>query len=139
MVLFLLFFLLLISSFLFTSLLLLSFLFPFLTAENMSGNVYFCSLSSQTIVYKGQLTPEQVFPYFKDLQSPDFSSHMALVHSRFSTNTFPSWDRAQPNRMICHNGEINTLRGNKNWMFSRDGLIASSLFGEDYRQGNISY
>lgn len=94
------------------------------------GNFYVCSLSSQTITYKGQLTPEQVFPYFEDLQSPDFSSHMALVHSRFSTNTFPSWERAQPIRMMCHNGEINTLRGNKNWMYSRGGLMSSELLGD---------
>jgi glutamate synthase domain-containing protein 1 len=82
---------------------------------DIAGNMYVCSLSSQTVTYKGQLTPEQVFGYFKDLQQSDFASHMALVHSRFSTNTFPSWERAQPIRMMCHNGEINTLRGNKNW------------------------
>lgn len=100
-------------------------------AQNQAGNFYVCSLSSQTITYKGQLTPEQVFDYYHDLQSEHFSSHMALVHSRFSTNTFPSWERAQPNRMMCHNGEINTLRGNKNWMYSRSGLMTSPLFGED--------
>ena len=80
------------------------------THPDIAGNMYVCSLSSQTITYKGQLTPEQVLGYFTDLQEADFNSHMALVHSRFSTNTFPSWERAQPIRMMCHNGEINTLR-----------------------------
>jgi glutamate synthase domain-containing protein 1 len=101
---------------------------------DVMGNMYICSLSSQTVTYKGQLTPEQVLGYYKDLQMDDFHSHMALVHSRFSTNTFPSWERAQPIRMMCHNGEINTLRGNKNWMFSRGGMMSSPLFGEDYSQ-----
>lgn len=90
---------------------------------DIAGNIYVCSLSSQTVTYKGQLTPEQVLGYFWDLQQATFASHMALVHSRFSTNTFPSWERAQPVRMMCHNGEINTLRGNKNWMYSRGGMI----------------
>jgi len=76
----------------------------------------------------------KVVPYYKDLQRPDFETHMALVHSRFSTNTFPSWDRAQPIRMMCHNGEINTLRGNKNWMHSRGGLLESGYFGDDETQ-----
>jgi glutamate synthase domain-containing protein 1 len=62
-------------------------------------------------------------PYFSDLREPSFTSHLALVHSRFSTNTFPSWDRAQPLRVMCHNGEINTLKGNKKWMQSREGLL----------------
>ena len=96
----------------------------------IEGTMYVCSLSSQTVTYKGQLTPEQVMTYYRDLQEKDFTSHMALVHSRFSTNTFPSWERAQPIRMMCHNGEINTLRGNKNWMFSRGGLMSSPLLGE---------
>ena len=91
---------------------------------------YVCSLNNATIVYKGQLTPEQVWGYFKDLQSPDFTSHLALVHSRFSTNTFPSWSRAQPFRALCHNGEINTLRGNKNMMRSREAALASDYFGD---------
>lgn len=102
------------------------------------NNMYVCSLSSQTVTYKGQLTPEQVLGYFSDLQQEDFISHMALVHSRFSTNTFPSWERAQPIRMMCHNGEINTLRGNKNWMFSRGGLITSPLFGDVNEQALLS-
>jgi len=100
--------------------------------NELKGNVYVCSLSSQTVTYKGQLTPEQVLGYYIDLQQDDFLSHMALVHSRFSTNTFPSWERAQPIRMMCHNGEINTLRGNKNWMISREGQMTSPIFGEDY-------
>jgi glutamate synthase domain-containing protein 1 len=83
---------------------------------------YINSMSSQHITYKGQLTPEQVSQYYSDLKDPGFSSHLAMVHSRFSTNTFPSWERAQPIRMMCHNGEINTLRGNKNWMHSRGGI-----------------
>ena len=95
---------------------------------------YINSLTGKTITYKGQLTPEQVSQYFLDLKDPSFTSHMALVHSRFSTNTFPSWERAQPIRMMCHNGEINTLRGNKNWMFSRGGLMASEYFGNETAQ-----
>jgi glutamate synthase domain-containing protein 2/glutamate synthase domain-containing protein 1 len=93
--------------------------------------VYVCSLSSRTIVYKGQLHSGQVRNYFQDLQHEDFASHMALVHSRFSTNTFPSWDRAQPYRMLCHNGEINTLRGNKNNMNARSALLVSPFFGPE--------
>ena len=73
---------------------------------------YVCSLSTKVIIYKGMLTTEQLFKYFPDLASPDYTSHLAMVHSRFSTNTFPSWDRAQPMRFMSHNGEINTLRGN---------------------------
>lgn len=92
---------------------------------------YINSLTSHTITYKGQLTPGQVSQYFLDLQDPTFISHMGLVHSRFSTNTFPSWERAQPIRMMCHNGEINTLRGNKNWMYSRGGIMASDIYGDE--------
>ncbi|MEE9354104.1 MAG: glutamate synthase central domain-containing protein, partial [Methylococcaceae bacterium] len=92
---------------------------------------YVCSLSSKVIVYKGQLMPAQVFKYYPDLREDDFTSHLAMVHSRFSTNTFPSWDRAQPNRFMSHNGEINTLRGNKNWMRAREGVAKSELFGDD--------
>ncbi len=91
---------------------------------------YINSLTTHHITYKGQLTPEQVSQYYLDLQDPSFVSHMALVHSRFSTNTFPSWERAQPIRMMCHNGEINTLRGNKNWMYSRGGIMASPIYGD---------
>lgn len=86
-------------------------------------DVYICSLSSETIVYKGQLTPDQVEAFYLDLQDPMFTSYMALVHSRFSTNTFPAWHRAQPMRMLGHNGEINTLRGNVNWMKARQGVM----------------
>lgn len=92
---------------------------------------YICSLSSNTIVYKGQLAPNQVYSYYHDLVNADFEAHFALVHSRFSTNTFPSWDRAQPLRLAAHNGEINTLRGNKNWMRAKEGVMKSELFGDD--------
>ncbi|AWB09490.1 glutamate synthase (NADH) large subunit [Thermodesulfobium acidiphilum] len=91
---------------------------------------YICSLSSRTIVYKGMLTPQQVPEYYKDLRDPDFESAIAVVHSRFSTNTFPSWERAHPYRYIIHNGEINTLRGNINWMKAREKLFASKVFPE---------
>ncbi|KAI9716892.1 MAG: glutamate synthase [NADH] [Candelaria pacifica] len=92
---------------------------------------YLCSLSNKNIVYKGQLSPVQVYQYFHDLVSIDYEGHFALVHSRFSTNTFPSWDRAQPLRWAAHNGEINTLRGNKNWMRAREGVLKSGLFGDE--------
>ncbi|GJN18063.1 hypothetical protein PR202_gb05181 [Eleusine coracana subsp. coracana] len=91
---------------------------------------YMCSLSSRTIVYKGQLMPSQLKGYYyADLGHENFTSYMALVHSRFSTNTFPSWDRAQPMRVLGHNGEINTLRGNKNWMTAREGLLECEKLG----------
>ena len=92
---------------------------------------YVCSLSTKVIIYKGMLTPAQVMPYFPDLRDEDFETHLAMCHSRFSTNTFPSWDRAQPLRFMSHNGEINTLRGNKNWMRAREGSAQSELFGEE--------
>lgn len=95
---------------------------------------YVCSLSTKTLIYKGMLTPEQVVPYFPDLSDPDFETHLAMVHSRFSTNTFPSWDRAQPLRFMSHNGEINTLRGNVNWMRAREGMAKSELFGDDLKK-----
>ncbi len=95
---------------------------------------YVCSLSSKVIVYKGMLTPDQVPLFYPDLQDKDFASHLAMVHSRFSTNTFPSWDRAQPNRFMSHNGEINTLLGNVNSMNSRQGLLSSELFGDDLKK-----
>ncbi|EJT98370.1 NADPH-dependent glutamate synthase [Dacryopinax primogenitus] len=91
---------------------------------------YVCSLSTKNIVYKGQFSPPQVFDYYHDLNHVLYKSHFALVHSRFSTNTFPSWDRAQPMRFAAHNGEINTVRGNKNWMHAREGVIKSPLFGD---------
>ena len=92
---------------------------------------YICSLSTKVIIYKGMLTTAQVVPYYPDLQDPDYKTHLAMVHSRFSTNTFPSWDRAQPFRFMSHNGEINTLRGNKNWMTAREGTMQGELFGDD--------
>ncbi len=94
---------------------------------------FVATLSSRTIVYKGMLMPEQVDAYFADLTDPDFESALALVHSRFSTNTFPSWDRSHPYRYIAHNGEINTLRGNINWMHARESLLASPLFSDRLR------
>jgi glutamate synthase (NADPH) large chain len=92
---------------------------------------FVCSLSSKVIVYKGMLTARQLVAYYPDLQDADYRSHLAMVHSRFSTNTFPSWDRAHPNRYMAHNGEINTLRGNRNWLFARQGVMSSPLFGAD--------
>jgi glutamate synthase domain-containing protein 2/glutamate synthase domain-containing protein 1/glutamate synthase domain-containing protein 3 len=89
------------------------------------------SFSSRTMVYKGMLTAPQLPRYFTDLRDPRLASRLALVHSRFSTNTFPSWELAHPYRMIAHNGEVNTLRGNINWMRARESQLASELFGED--------
>jgi glutamate synthase (NADPH/NADH) large chain len=94
-------------------------------------NFYIPSLSSRTLVYKGMLLANQVDSYYKDLKDERLVSALALVHQRFSTNTFPSWDLAHPFRMIAHNGEINTVRGNVNWMRARRSSIASELFGED--------
>ena len=90
---------------------------------------YICSLSTKTLVYKGQLTPAQVPVFYPDLRDPAFASHLALVHSRFSTNTFPAWRRAQPMRLLGHNGEINTLKGNKNWMRAREGQMKCRALG----------
>lgn len=98
------------------------------------GSFYASSLSSRTIVYKGMLTPDQVDAYYIELQDPSFESALALVHSRFSTNTFPSWERAHPYRYLIHNGEINTLRGNVNWMRARQAMCESELFGDDIRK-----
>ncbi|MGH8228249.1 MAG: glutamate synthase large subunit [Steroidobacteraceae bacterium] len=95
---------------------------------------YLCSLSHKTFVYKGMLLTEQLTQYFTDLTNPAMETALALVHSRFSTNTFPSWDRAHPYRYLAHNGEINTLRGNINWMRAREALFESELFGEDARK-----
>ncbi|CAJ0935345.1 unnamed protein product, partial [Mesorhabditis belari] len=92
---------------------------------------YLCSLSTTTIVYKGQFTPAQLYKYYGDLTDDRFISHIALVHSRFSTNTFPAWHRAQPNRMVAHNGEINTLRGNINLMHAREGIMKSKAYGDN--------
>jgi len=95
---------------------------------------YISSLSCRTIIYKGMLNPDQVATYFPDLRDPALESALAMVHSRFSTNTFPTWARAHPYRYICHNGEINTLRGNINWMHTRESLLASDLFGGDLQK-----
>lgn len=105
-------------------------------SSNLDGREYFyvSSLSSRTIIYKGMLTTEQLAAYFPDLNDPAMDSAMALTHSRFSTNTFPSWPRAQPFRYLSHNGEINTLRGNVNWMHARQSLCKSDLFGEDLKK-----
>ncbi|MCA2620844.1 MULTISPECIES: glutamate synthase large subunit [unclassified Microcystis] len=105
-----------------------------LSRQSFNRYWYPCSISSRTIVYKGQLMPVQVGDYFPDLHDPDFESALGLVHSRFSTNTFPSWERAHPYRYIAHNGEINTLRGNINWMHARQSMFASPLFGEDIKK-----
>jgi glutamate synthase (ferredoxin) len=95
---------------------------------------YAASLSCRTVIYKGMLNTMQLGPYFKDLADPDLDTALALVHSRFSTNTFPSWERSHPYRYIAHNGEINTLRGNINWMKAREGLLVSELFGDDMKK-----
>lgn len=92
---------------------------------------YIVSLSSRTVIYKGQLTTNQVWDYYPDLQNDQLESAMAVIHSRFSTNTFPAWELAQPFRYIAHNGEINTLRGNLNWMTSREALLKSIHFSEE--------
>jgi glutamate synthase (ferredoxin) len=91
---------------------------------------YVASISCRTIAYKGMLMPGQVDQYFPDLRAPDMESALALVHSRFSTNTFPSWERAHPYRYLAHNGEINTLRGNINWMHARQAMFESALLGD---------
>ena len=92
---------------------------------------YICTLSTKVLVYKGMLNPDQLMRFYGDLGDPDYESHLAMVHSRFSTNTFPSWDRAQPNRFMSHNGEINTRLGNINWMHAREGVTESELFGDE--------
>lgn len=92
---------------------------------------YIASLSSKTIVYKGMLTPNQVDKFYIDLLDLDFESSIALVHSRFSTNTFPSWERAHPNRYIIHNGEINTIRGNVNWLKAREKTFKTDCFSDE--------
>jgi glutamate synthase domain-containing protein 2/glutamate synthase domain-containing protein 1/glutamate synthase domain-containing protein 3 len=92
---------------------------------------YICILSANRMIYKGMLTATQLRHYFTDLQDPDFQSALAMVHSRFSTNTFPSWQLAHPFRYLAHNGEINTLRGNRNWMRARYGSLQSEVFGDE--------
>ncbi len=100
--------------------------------KRSAGEIFYvCSLSGRTVVYKGQLISTQIPAFFPDLLDPDMVTALALVHQRFSTNTFPSWDRAHPYRFLAHNGEINTLRGNINWMHAREKLFSSPLFGND--------
>jgi len=100
-------------------------------AEHVLDGVYFPSLSARTLVYKGMLTSEQLRQFFPDLRDPTFESGLALVHSRFSTNTFPSWPLAHPYRYLAHNGEINTVAGNRNWMRAREALLSTSLIEGD--------
>ena len=88
-------------------------------------------MSCRTVIYKGMFLADQLGKYYPDLHEPDFDSALALVHQRFSTNTFPTWSLAHPYRMIAHNGEINTLRGNNNWMAARQASVTSNLFGKD--------
>ena len=99
--------------------------------KGVDNGFYIVSLSSRTIVYKGMFLAFQVKAYYRDLSDPRFESAIALVHQRFSTNTFPSWKLAHPYRMVAHNGEINTLRGNVNWMAARQASVSSPLFGDD--------
>lgn len=95
---------------------------------------YICSLSDRTVVYKGLFTSDQLWDYYTDLKNPEFETYLALVHTRFSTNTFPSWERAHPLRVLAHNGEINTLRGNVNLMKAREGVMQSDLFGDQLKK-----
>ena len=99
--------------------------------HEQGNRFYIASLSSRTIVYKGMLLADQVDAYYPDLLDPDMEAAIAVVHSRFSTNTFPSWERAHPYRYLIHNGEINTIRGNVNWMYARQSVLRSELFGAD--------
>lgn len=100
------------------------------TIPKPGSRFYICSLSIYTVVYKGQLTSDQLWTYFIDLKSPEYDTYLALVHTRFSTNTFPSWERAHPLRVLAHNGEINTLRGNVNFMKAREGMMQSKIYGD---------
>ena len=101
--------------------------------EGATEEFYACTLSSRIMVYKGMLSTAQLPEYYTDLRDESFKSHLAMVHSRFSTNTLPAWSRAQPLRWMAHNGEINTLRGNRNWITARQGLMASDSFGDDMK------
>ena len=100
------------------------------TAMAIDRSFYIVSLSTRQMIYKGMLSSMQLRQYFPDLSDPNFTSRAALVHSRFSTNTFPTWDLAQPFRMLAHNGEINTIRGNRQWMLSRESVLKSDLLGD---------
>src|SRR3974390_2085128 len=99
--------------------------------ERLLAGYYPVSISCRTVIYKGMFLADQLGSYYPDLHDPDFESALALVHQRFSTNTFPTWSLAHPYRYIAHNGEINTLRGNTNWMAARQASVASPLFGSD--------
>ena len=102
--------------------------------SGLAPDYYAASMSARTIVYKGMFLSPQVEPYFPDLIDERVESAIALVHSRFSTNTFPNWERAHPYRYVIHNGEINTVRGNENWMHAREGMLASPLFGDKLQE-----
>ena len=102
--------------------------------ERATKDLYICGLSSKTLIYKGMLTASQIEGMFPDLSDAAVESALALVHQRFSTNTFPSWPLAHPYRLVAHNGEINTLRGNINWMKAREGLLESRVFGDDLQK-----
>ena len=104
------------------------------TKDLKLAEYYPVSLSSRTITYKGMVLVNQLAPYYRDLQDPRYETALALVHQRFATNTFPSWRRAHPYRMVAHNGEINTLRGNLNWMAARQASVDSELFGNDIQK-----
>ena len=101
--------------------------------NNPATGAYFCSLSSRTLVYKGLLLPDQLHRFYVDLSDPRFDTALALVHQRFSTNTFPSWERAHPYRLAAHNGEINTLKGNRSWLNAREAAFESEHFGDDIK------
>src|SRR5918993_1483740 len=108
--------------------------------ERRLSGYYPVSISCRTVIYKGMFLADQLGTYYPDLHDPDFESALALVHQRFSTNTFPTWSLAHPYRMIAHNGEINTLRGNNNWMAARQASVSSKLFGDDiHKLWPISY
>ena len=106
-------------------------IYPFRKIIENKSNIYFASLSARTIVYKGMLTTGQLEPFYPDLSDKKVVSKIALVHSRFSTNTFPSWPLAHPYRLIAHNGEINTVKGNRNWMHARENLLETDLIPGD--------
>ena len=106
-------------------------IYPFRKIIESNSNIYFASLSARTIVYKGMLTTGQLEPFYPDLSEKKVVSKIALVHSRFSTNTFPSWPLAHPYRLIAHNGEINTVKGNRNWMHARENLLKTDLIPGD--------
>ncbi len=102
--------------------------------ERATSGYYPVSISCRTVIYKGMFLADQLGSYYPDLHDPDFESAVALVHQRFSTNTFPTWSLAHPYRYIAHNGEINTLRGNVNWMAARQASVSSPLFGTRHQQ-----